>query len=54
MKHNKIVEAFDFIIDKCRMLLRNEFGQGDFGIATVLGNWSEHYRSWKNLKIAPI
>jgi hypothetical protein len=49
-----INQAFDFINDKSRMLLRNEYGQGDFGIATVLGNWSEHYRSWKKLKFAPI
>ena len=36
------------------MLLKNDYGKGDFGIATILGNWSEHYKSWKNLKFAPI
>ena len=49
-----IDEAFDFIKDKRQMLLKNDYGKGDFGIATVLGNWSEHYRSWKNIKFAPI
>ncbi len=49
-----IDEAFDFIKDKRQMLLKNDYGEGDFGIATVLGNWSEHYRSWKNIKFAPI
>ena len=24
------------------------------GIVTILGNWSEHYKSWKNLKFAPV
>jgi len=49
-----IDQAFDFINDKNRMLLKNEYGQGNFGIATVLGNWSEHYKSWKNINFAPI
>jgi len=49
-----INQAFDFINNKNRMLLNNEYGQGDFGIATVLGNWSEHYKSWKNIKFSPI
>jgi len=49
-----INQAFDFINDKNRMLLNDEYGQGDFGIATFLGNWSEHYKSWKNLKFSPI
>jgi len=49
-----INQAFDFINNKNRMLLSNEYGQGDFGIATFLGNWSEHYKSWRNLKFSPI
>ena len=49
-----IDQAFDFINNKNRMLLKNEYGQGYFGIATVLGNWSEHYKSWKNINFAPI
>ena len=49
-----IDQAFDFINDKKTMVLTNEYGVGDFGIATVLGNWSEHYKSWQNIKFAPI
>ena len=36
------------------MLFTNEYGLGDFGIASVLGSWSEHYKSWQNIKFAPI
>jgi len=49
-----IDKAFDFINDKNQMLLKNDYGKGDFGIATVLGNWPEHYKSWKNIKFAPL
>ena len=49
-----IDQAFDFINDKKTMVLTNEYGVGDFGIATVLGNWPEHYKSWQNIKFAPI
>ena len=36
------------------MLLENEYGHKDFAVATVLGNWVDHYKSWKNLKFAPL
>ena len=49
-----IDQAFDFMNDKKQMLLTNKYGLDDFGITTVLGNWSEHYKSWQNLKFAPI
>ncbi len=49
-----IDQAFDFMEDKKQMLLTNKYGLDDFGITTVLGNWSEHYKSWQNLKFAPI
>ena len=49
-----IKEACKFMFTKELMLTRSEFGGDDFGIATVLGSWAEHYRSWKNLKFAPI
>ena len=49
-----IDQAFDFMSDKKKMLFTNEYGLGDFGIATVLGSWSEHYKSWQNIKFAPI
>ena len=48
------IESFNFIINKKQMLVLEKWGGKDFGIATVLGNWSEHYKSWQNLKFAPI
>ena len=49
-----IDQSFDFMNNKEQILLKNKYGLGDFGIATVLGSWSEHYKSWQNLKFAPI
>ncbi len=49
-----IDESFDYMKDKNQMLLKNNYGQGDFGIATVVGDWATHYQSWKNIKFAPI
>ena len=48
------VEAYNFIVNKQKIISKNEWGSEDFGIATVLGSWSQHYKSWKNLKFAPI
>ena len=36
------------------MSVRNEWGGKEFGIATVLGSWSDHFKSWRNLNFAPI
>ena len=47
-------ESLNFIADKNQMLVKDEWGGKNFGIATVLGDWSEHYKSWKNIKFAPI
>ena len=47
-------QSYNFIIHKGQMLTKSEWGTDDFGIATVLGSWSEHYKSWKNIKFAPI
>ena len=47
-------ESFNFIINKNKMITEGIWGSENFGVATVLGNWSEHYKSWKNLKFAPI
>ena len=49
-----IREAYNFIINKQQLLTQGEWGGEDFGIATVLGSWSQHYKSWKNIKFAPI
>ena len=47
-------EAYNFIVNKKKIISKSEWGSEDFGIATVLGSWSQHYKSWKNLKFAPI
>ena len=47
-------EAYNFIVNKQKIISKSEWGSEDFGIATVLGSWSQHYKSWKNLKFAPI
>jgi hypothetical protein len=47
-------ESFDFINNKNKMIMHDEWGGDDFGIATALGNWADHYNSWKNNNIAPI
>ena len=51
--HN-MEESFNFIINKNKMITEGIWGNENFGVATVLGNWLEHYKSWKNLKFAPI
>ena len=47
-------QSYDFIIHKGQIITKSEWGTDDFGIATVLGSWSEHYKSWKNIEFAPI
>ena len=49
-----IEESFNFLNNRKKMLLENEYGHKDFAVATVLGNWVDHYKSWKNLKFAPL
>ena len=49
-----IKETFNFITNKNNMITEGAWGSEDFGVATVLGNWSEHYKSWKKIKFAPI
>ena len=49
-----IEESYNFIIDKNRILTDDKWGGDNFGISEVLGSWSEHYKSWKNIKFAPI
>ena len=54
--HNSlsILDALDFLTDSNQMTVRNEWGGKEFGIATVLGSWSDHLKSWRNLNFAPI
>ena len=46
--------AYNFIVNKQKIISKSEWGSRDFGIATVLGSWSQQYKSWKNIKFAPI
>jgi len=47
-------ESFAFMSNKNMMIMNEEWGGKNFGIATVLGDWAEHYKSWKNSNIAPV
>ena len=49
-----IEESYNFIINKSKILTDDKWGGDNFGISEVLGSWSEHYKSWKNIKFAPI
>jgi len=47
-------DSFNFMINKDKMIMDDDIGGKNFGVATVLGSWSDHYKSWTNSKIAPI
>ena len=49
-----IEESYKFITKKSLMLTDSEWGGDTFGIATIIGSWSEHYKSWQKIKFAPI
>ena len=49
-----IPESYNFITNTNKILTGGEWGEKNFGISTVLGSWSNHYKSWKNIKFAPI
>ena len=45
-----IEKSYSFITDKQKMIK----GDDDFGAASILGDWSSHYKSWRDIKFAPI
>ena len=47
-------ESYNFMIDNNKILTSDKWGGDNFGISEVLGSWSEHYKSWKNINFAPI
>ena len=49
-----IEESYNFMIDNNRMLVADKRGGKNFGISEMLGSWSQHYKSWQNIKFAPI
>ena len=49
-----IKESFKFITKTNKFLTGEEWGGKDFGIATALGSWADHFKSWQQIKFAPI
>ena len=49
-----IEESFKFITKTNKFLTGEEWGGKDFGIATALGSWANHFKSWQQIKFAPI
>ena len=49
-----IDESYNFMIDSNRILTADKWGSDNFGISDVLGSWADHYKSWNNIKFAPI
>ena len=49
-----IEESYNFLTDNNKIITSDKWGGKDFGISEVLGSWSDHYKSWKNIKFAPI
>ena len=49
-----IKESYNFVTDKNRIITQDKWGGDNFGISEVLGSWSDHYKSWKNMNFAPI
>jgi len=49
-----IQESFNFMIDNEKILTNDKWGGKDFGISEILGSWSQHYKSWQNIRFAPI
>ena len=35
------------------MITESSWGTEGFGVASILGSWSEHYKSWQSLNFAP-
>ena len=49
-----IEESYNFMIDNNKMLVADKWIGKNFGIGEMLGSWSQHYKSWQNIKFAPI
>ena len=49
-----IEESYTFITNSNKLLTNEEWGKKTFGITSVLGSWSDHYNSWRNINFAPI
>ena len=49
-----IKESYNFIINENKILTGDKWGGKNFGISEILGSWGSHYKSWVNIKFAPI
>ena len=49
-----IEESYNFMVDSNKMISSDKWSSKDIGIYEILGSWSQHYRSWQNIKFAPI
>ena len=49
-----IEQSYTFISSKDKIISEDKWGSKNFGTGVMLGSWSDHYNSWKNIKFAPI
>ena len=42
------------MLEKNKIISEAEWGGKNFGISTALGSWALHYKSWEQIKFAPI
>jgi len=48
-------ESYEYISSKNHWITHGVENEVDMnGISSILGTWSEHYKSWKNLNFAPL
>jgi len=47
------VESFDFMTNRNKIITTEESETKNFGISSVLGSWSDHYKSWRDITYAP-
>jgi len=47
-------ESYNFMTNSNKMIVGDKWSGKNFGIYEILGSWSDHYKSWQNIKFAPI
>ena len=48
-----VKETFQSMTNKNKMITEKSWNIDGFGIPTILGSWSDHYKSWQTLNFAP-
>ena len=46
--------SYKFMTTRNMLITKSEWGSENFGIATVIGSWGEHYKSWKTNNFSPM